>query len=310
MHYALTHRTSYCYSSGASVSHHVAHLRPRNLPNQQVADFDLLVEPAPAVMSERIDFHGNTATIFSSAEAHRKLCVTARSRVSLKSPIIPIAALTPPWDEVKKHCASYVLTQDSAMGEFLFDSPLISSSLEFAKYAECSFPKNRPILEGIIDLTSRIFHDFTFDPRATTVATPLVEVFEKRRGVCQDFAQLGIAFLRSIGLPARYVSGYLETQPLPGMPRLVGADASHAWLSVWCSEFGWIDADPTNNLLPTDRHLTLAWGRDFSDVAPLHGVVVGGGSHALRVEVDVAPLHELSDSASLQWQSQSQTPCS
>jgi transglutaminase-like putative cysteine protease len=184
-------------------------------------------------------------------------------------------------------------TEDSAAGEFRFDSPSIMREAPFAEYAAQSFPNDRPLLEGLRDFTARIHRDFRFDPRATTVATPLDEVFKKRRGVCQDFAHFAIAGLRSIGLPARYVSGYLETLPPPGKPRLVGADASHAWLAVWCPGHGWIDADPTNNLLPGDRHVTVAWGRDFSDVSPLRGVVVGGGGASPAVSVDVARLAEL-----------------
>ena len=149
------------------------------------------------------------------------------------------------------------------------------------------FPQGRPLLEGVLDLTARIHDEFTFDPKATTVATPLTEVFASRRGVCQDFARLEIACLRSLGIPARYISGYMETVPPPGTPRLVGADASHAWLSVYCPGVGWIPVDPTNNLLPSDTHITVAWGRDYNDVSPIRGVILGGGAHALQVHVDV-----------------------
>jgi transglutaminase-like putative cysteine protease len=288
--YAITHRTSYAYAANVSISHHIAYLRPRELPGQQVNDYRLLVEPHPVMMHERIDFYGNMASLFSIELPHRKLQVTSHSRVQVFPPVLPVAALTPPWEHVRKRCSSDRLTQDSDKGEFLFDSPLVKRHPMFADYASSSFPKDRPLLEGLFDLTHRIYSDFKFDPRATTVATPLSEVFSKRRGVCQDFAHLAIAALRSLGLPARYVSGYLETQPMPGKARLIGADASHAWVSAWCPGYGWIDADPTNNLLPGDRHVTLAWGRDFSDVAPLHGVVTGGGHHGLTVSVDVAPL--------------------
>ncbi len=290
MFYAVTHRTRYAYGSDVSISHHVAHLRPRELPGQQVSDFDLTIAPAPAVSTERIDLYGNTATFFTIDVPHEGLTVTARSRVRVAAPTLPPAASTPTWEQVRKRCANDVLTADSAVGEFRFDSPLITRHPAFADYAAPSFPKDRPLLDGVADFTARIFRDFKFDPRATTVSTPLDEVLNKRRGVCQDFAHLAIAGLRSLGLPARYVSGYLETRPPPGKARLVGADASHAWLAVWCPGHGWIDGDPTNNVLPSDRHITVAWGRDFSDVSPLRGVVVGGGDHGLRVNVDVAPL--------------------
>jgi transglutaminase-like putative cysteine protease len=289
--YQVTHRTTYGYGTNVVVSHHVAHLRPRTLPGQQVNDFALAIEPAPVVQSQRQDYFGNNADYFSIGSPHEKLTVTSRSQVRVTAPLLPDQTLA--WQAVRDHCASDVLTEDSASGEFRFDSPYITRQRAFAEYASRSFPKDRPLLDGVRDLTARIYRDFRFDPRATTVATPLDEVFAKRRGVCQDFAHFAIASLRSIGLPARYVSGYLETLPPPGKPRLVGADASHAWFAVWCPGHGWIDADPTNNLLPGERHVTVAWGRDFSDVSPLRGVVIGGGGTSPTVSVDVARLPEL-----------------
>ncbi|MGB8169996.1 MAG: transglutaminase family protein [Chthoniobacteraceae bacterium] len=290
MFYAVTHHTTYRYGADVAVSHHLARLHPRELPSQQVEDFHLQVEPAPVVSSERIDYYGNPTSFFSISSPHEKLVVTARSCVRVAAPLLPIAAQTPPWELVRKRCASDVLTSDSAVGEFRFDSPHIARKAAFADFAAPSFPRERPLLEAVSDFTARIFHEFKFDPRATTVATPLDEVLSHRRGVCQDFAHLAIAGLRSLGLPARYVSGYLETQPPPGRPRLIGADASHAWFSVWCPGHGWIDADPTNNVFPGDRHITVAWGRDFSDVSPLRGVVLGGREHSLGVSVDVTRL--------------------
>jgi len=286
--YAITHRTAYRYRSDVSVSHHVAHLYPRELAHQQVSDCALAIEPTVAATSERTDFYGNTATFFTIGTPHDSLIVTARSRVRVIASGLPIATQTPAWESVRRRCASDVLTPDSAVGEFRFDSPLIVRKPAFADYAAASFPKDRPLLEAVSDFITRIFRDFKFDPRATTIATPLDEVLQNRRGVCQDFAHLAIAGLRSLGLPTRYVSGYLETLPPPGKARLVGADASHAWFAIWCPGHGWIDADPTNNVFPGDRHITVAWGRDFSDVSPLRGVVVGGGGHSLRVGVDVA----------------------
>jgi transglutaminase-like putative cysteine protease len=288
--YQVTHRTTYGYGTDVAVSHHLAHLRPRELPGQQVTNYTLNVEPSPAIWSEREDYFGNAASYFSIGIPHDRLIVTARSSVRVARPVLP--ERTPAWQLVRDRCASDVLTADSAAGEFRFDSPSIPRKTAFADYAVVSFPNDRPLLDAVRDLTARIYRDFKFDPRATTVATPLDEVFKKRRGVCQDFAHFAIAGLRSLGLPARYVSGYLETLPPPGKARLVGADASHAWFAVWCPGHGWIDADPTNNVLPSDRHITLAWGRDFSDVSPLRGVVVGGGGSAPGVSVDVARLAE------------------
>lgn len=292
MLYAITHRTVYYYGSVVSVSHHVAHLHPREFPGQQVSDFEFQVDPVPTAMEAHFDFYGNMARVFAFDTPHDKLTVTTHSRVRVTARPLPVASLTPRWEEVRNRCASDLLTPDSAMGEFRFDSPLITRKPAFADYAAVSFPKDRPLLEGISDLTARIFNDFKFDRRATSIATPLDEVFKQRRGVCQDFAHIAIASLRSLGLPARYVSGYLETQPMPGRTRLIGADASHAWFSVWCPDFEWIDADPTNNLFPRDRYITAAWGRDFSDVSPLRGVVVSGGSHRLGVGVTVTPIDE------------------
>ena len=260
------------------------------LPLQEVIEYSLEITPEPAVHTHRLDFYETPTNFFTIQEPHAKLTVTARSRVRVTAPVLP--AQTPAWETVRDACAREVLTEATTAGEFCFDSRHITHSAAFADYAAACFPAGRPLLDGLRDLTTRIFRDFKFDKRATTTATPLAEVFKNRRGVCQDFAHLGIACLRSLGLPARYVSGYLETIPPPGKKRLVGADASHAWLAVWCPGYGWIDADPTNNLLPGDRHITVAWGRDFSDVSPLRGVVVGGGEHELKVSVDVAPLAE------------------
>ena len=291
MLYAVTHRTTYGYASDVAVSHHLVHLRPRELPWQQVTDFALSVEPpAAAIAGERTDYHGNAASYFSIRHPHDRLVVTARSRVRVTRPALP--ERTPPWQQVRDRCASNVLTPDSAVGEFRFDSTYITRKPAFAEYAAASFPNDRPLLDGVIDFTACIYRDFRFDSRATTVATPVDEVFKMRRGVCQDFAHFAVAGLRSLGLPARYVSGYLETLPPPGKARLVGADASHAWFAVWCPGHGWIDADPTNNILPGDRHITVAWGRDFGDVSPVRGVVVGGSGHRLGVSVDVARITE------------------
>lgn len=294
MLYSISHRTTYEYQTAVSYSHHIAHLRPRETVRQQVLDFAYEIHPQPTAIVPRIDYFGNPATFLAFESPHRELVVTSRCRIRVGPPTSPTPEETPRWEAVRDACASPVLTADSEMGEFLFDSPHITRRADFAAYARVSFKPGRHFLEALLDFNTRIFRDFTFDPRATTVATPLEEVFQKRRGVCQDFAHFGVACLRSIGLPARYVSGYLETVPPPGKPRLVGADVSHAWISAWCSGFGWIDIDPTNDLLCRDRHMTLAWGRDFSDVSPLRGVVVGGGGHSLRVAIDVAPVEEAS----------------
>jgi transglutaminase-like putative cysteine protease len=292
MLYAVSHRTVYRYETAASLSYHLAHLQPRETPRQRVLDVEVEVQPAPAISTTRTDLYGNAVTFLSVDNPHTELRVVATSRVRVAPANLPAPGATPPWETVRDACASDVLDEHSQAGEFMHESPRVAPAGAYAGYAAESFLAGRPLLDALCEFTARIYRDFRFDPRATTVATPVAEVFRNRRGVCQDFAHLGIACLRSLGRPARYVSGYLETQPPAGRQRLVGADASHAWYSVWCPGFGWIDADPTNNLLPGDRHLTVAWGRDYSDVSPLRGVVVGGGEHELDVGVDMVRIED------------------
>jgi transglutaminase-like putative cysteine protease len=285
--YEVVHTTEYDYSESVAVSHHLAHLTPRVLPHQQRLHHELQIEPAPAVMTTHTDYFGNPVTFFAMQGAHKRLTVRARSRVALQATSPPSPSDTPPWEAVTDRTA---LPLEAL--EFLFDPALIPASTELAAYAHAAFAPGRPLLDAVLELTRRIHEEFTFDREATTIRTPLADVFRSRRGVCQDFARLEIGCLRSIGLPARYVSGYLETAPPEGGPRLLGADASHAWLAVYCPEAGWIHVDPTNNLLPSRRHITVAWGRDYNDVSPMHGVILGGGKHTLRVNVDVTRLVE------------------
>jgi transglutaminase-like putative cysteine protease len=283
--YEVVHITEYDYSQSVAVSHHLARLNPRVLPHQQRQHHDLQIEPAPAAMTSHTDYFGNAVTFFAMQGAHKRLTVCARSRVALQATSWPSPADTPPWEAVADRTALPLEAQ-----EFLFDSALIPASAELAAYARAAFPPGRPLLDAVLALTRRIHDEFTFDREATTVTTPVADVFRSRRGVCQDFARLEIACLRSLGLPARYVSGYLETASPPDRSRLLGADASHAWLAVYCPEAGWIHVDPTNNVLPSRTHITLAWGRDYHDVSPIHGVILGGGNHTLRVHVDVLRL--------------------
>jgi transglutaminase-like putative cysteine protease len=294
MRYTITHTTTYSYSDEVSVSHHVARLQPRQLPGQRCLRCEQQIEPVPAARSEHNDYFGNAATFIAIDEPHEQLIVRVRSEVDLSTVEMPTPAATSTWESVRDDLRKGPAPEALAAYEFVFDSPLIKATAEFAAYATESFPPQRTLLAGVVDLARRIHEDFTFDAKATSVATPLQEVFESRRGVCQDFAQFQIACLRSLGLPARYVSGYLETKPPAGRPRLAGADASHAWVSVYNPGAGWIDVDPTNNLVPASRHVTLAWGRDFSDVSPIRGVILGGGEHTLRVAVDMAALGDQS----------------
>jgi len=287
MRFNLVHRTIYHYASPVTVSHHAARVGPRALPWQKVEDFSLNISPTPAVIRPRVDFFGNQACGFSIQEIHQQLEITARSRVTVAATPPPAPALSPDWEGVVKIFSDPVSPEVVAPYQFVFDSPLLCASPQLADYARQSFSAREPLLTAVADFSGRIFADFKFDPTATSVATPLAEVLEKRAGVCQDFAHLAIAGLRSIGLPARYVSGYLRTRPPEGKQRLVGADASHAWFSVFCPDVGWVDFDPTNNVSPTEEHITVAFGRDYSDVSPVSGVITGGGRHEVKVSVDV-----------------------
>jgi transglutaminase-like putative cysteine protease len=290
MIYRITHSTTYQYEGAVSLSHHVLRLRPRDLPRQRCVTHEIQVEPRPDVWSDYADYFGNGVTFVTIEGSHKVMAIHARSQVEIILPVWPAPARTPPWEAARNGPEKEADGLFLAAHQFTYSSPLIRRPPEFAAYAAPSFPAERPVLEAVLDLTSRIHADFKFDKKATHVATPLLDVFKKRRGVCQDFAQLEIGFLRAMGIPARYVSGYLETTPPPGQARLTGADASHAWVSFHCPGLGWVDVDPTNNLLVTDRHLTVAWGRDYSDISPVRGIIVGGGEHTLEVAVDVIPV--------------------
>jgi len=288
--YELTHTTTYDYHSPVTVSHHLLRVTPRLQTRQLRLDHSIETDPVAANISQRTDYFGNEVTFATIEGAHRQLRLTSRSRVAVGPAFVPEPAETPAWESVRGMCRSDRSPSVLEAIEFTFASPAVPLEPVFADYAAVSFASRRSILEAALDLTSRINADFQFDATATTVSTPLLEVLENRRGVCQDFAHFQIACLRSLGLPARYVSGYLETIPPPGKPRLVGADASHAWVSIFCPGIGWIDLDPTNNCLPSMRHITTAWGRDYSDVSPIRGVLLGSGEHTLSVSVDVLPL--------------------
>jgi transglutaminase-like putative cysteine protease len=285
--YEITHTTTYSYTGQVSVSHHLLRLALRAGPRQHCLEHRLSISPAPAVTSLHGDYFGNITHFITVERPHQQLAITSHSRVALSPAFIPEPTETPSWESVRARCRGDRSAHALEAHEFTYASPLVPIRPEFTDYAEPSFPKERPVLDAVTDLTRRINEDFTFDPTATTVATPIETVFKQRRGVCQDFAQFQIACLRSLGLPARYVSGYLETDPPPGQPKLRGADASHAWVSIFCPGLGWLDVDPTNNCLPFLRHLTVGWGRDYSDVCPIRGVLMGGENQKLEVAVDV-----------------------
>ncbi len=292
MNYRILHSTVYDYSEAVTVSHHAARLQPRLTEVQPRVDFSLEISPAPAVRTPHTDYFGNQVCFFSVQQIHRHLEIIASSRVRVNRVTPPAPGLSPEWKEVAGLLREKPEGETAGLHQFRFDSPLVRATPEMADYARPSLDHSIPLLAGVQDLNRRIFSDFKYDPVATTAATPLEEVWRNRRGVCQDFAHLAIACLRSLGLLARYVSGYLRTHPAPGQARLAGADASHAWFSVFCPSVGWVDFDPTNNLMPSDEHITVAYGRDFSDVSPVSGILVGGGSHAIQVAVNVEEAEE------------------
>ncbi|PWB32987.1 transglutaminase [Pseudomonas sp. SDI] len=291
--YRILHDTHYRYDSPVSLAQQLVHLWPRPCAWQRCISRTLDVAPVPTRQREEYDIFGNLLIRLALERQHESLRVGSQVDVDVLPRAVPDLAGSPPWEQVR---AALAYSGQPLPAEHLdacryrFESPYVRLKQRLVQFAEACFPAGQPVLLGVQALMETIFREFTFDAGATQVATPLLEVLERRRGVCQDFAHLMLACLRSRGLAARYVSGYLLTQPPPGQPRLIGADASHAWVSVFCPGQGWVDFDPTNNLRPALEHITVAWGRDFSDVSPLRGVILGGGSHDPQVQVTVLPL--------------------
>jgi transglutaminase-like putative cysteine protease len=290
MTYRIVHKTTYRYKYPVSVGNHVACLTPRSSVHHRLVQNQLNIHPLPATRVERVDYFGNRLCFFTVQEPHRELAVEALSEVTVDADGTAWPRESPSWEETVRALPEDLSPAGLDAYQFVFESPRIRKKTEFASYALQSFTPGRLLTEALLDLTARIHKDFQFDARVTNVRTPTEEVFRKRRGVCQDFAHLQIACLRSLNLAARYVSGYLRTYPPPGRARLVGADASHAWVSVYSPGSGWLDLDPTNNVVPSDGHVTVAWGRDYGDVSPLRGLILGGGAHTLKVNVDMEPL--------------------
>jgi len=288
MDYRVRHRTTYRYAQDVSYSHHLVHLVPRDTQTQQLQEFILAVSPSSAYRVRRTDFFGNAAEWLALNEPHAVIDIIAQSRVAAFDPPERDAEASEPWEKVRARLEiADVQTHDIV--QYLFDSVLTSFTVDLAAYAVESFTPGRPLLAAALDLMSRIHADFRYDTTVTDASTPVDRVFEMRAGVCQDLAHVGIAMMRSLGLPARYVSGYLLTRPPPGQARRIGADASHAWFSVWAPPYGWVDLDPTNDVIPGEEHITVAWGRDYWDVAPINGIVIGGADHLIEVAVDVIP---------------------
>jgi transglutaminase-like putative cysteine protease len=290
MQYKITHTTTYEYAETVPLCQNKVHLTPRADGGQSCAYHRLNIKPAPATCRKWVDYFGNSVMFFAITRAHKRLNVSATSavRVTREAPADLSSSL--PWDSIRDALPADRSQAGLEAYQFRFDSPHVPRLPELADYAAESFAPGRPILEAIGNLTARINTQFTYDPKATSVSTPVHEVLQLRRGVCQDLAHLQIGCLRSLGLAARYVSGYLRTIPPEGKPRLVGADASHAWPSVFCGPRGWVDVDPTNNVFPSVEHITVSWGRDYGDVCPIQWMFVGGGQHKMRVAVDVVPI--------------------
>lgn len=292
MRYRVRHQTRYEYAEAVALCHNEGYLLPRSSTRQRCIRAELDIQPAPMVLRERHDFFGNRASYFAVQVSHRQLTVEAESEVEVLPQTEENLFGSTPWEVVRDGLGEDFSTPGLEARDFVLASPFVPLDDRIYDYAKLSFPPGRPLLEAVRELTKRIFEEFRYDPGFSTIVTPLSEVMEHRRGVCQDFAHLQIACLRSLGLPARYVSGYLETLPPPGKPKLQGADASHAWLSVYDPEQGWTDFDPTNDQLVGEQHITTAWGRDYGDVTPLKGIIFGGGEHTLEVAVDVERLSE------------------
>lgn len=284
MKVTASHTTTYLYSNPVSICHTQTHLTPRESARQKVLSHEMNVSPEPSFSVSRTDYFGNETNFFSIHETHRTLEITSYTELELFPEGPPPAGLTPAWEEVRERIHAKEDEQAFAASEFVCRSPHVKSGAEFAEYARVSFQPGRPLLDAGFDLCHRIHREFRYDPRATTISTPVDEVLRKRGGVCQDFAHLMISCARSIGLPARYVSGYLRSGK-----ESIGGEASHAWCALYCPEFGWLDFDPTNDCMPAPNHVTVALGRDYSDVAPVRGVALGGGEQVVNVVVQVLP---------------------
>ncbi len=288
MKYKITHNTSYKYSAPASLSQNELFLNPRQTPTQEVIECQLSIIPEPQYRQCRTDYFGNIAHVFMVQHPHNELAMSATSIVRTSRPVTPVPNTTAPWETVGVRLKAHRTSIELEASQFVFASPLVTVNSDAVAYAQPSFLPGTPVLVGAVDLVRRIFTDFSYDKTASSVDTTVPQVLANRKGVCQDFAHLAISCLRGLGLAARYVSGYMETIPPPGKPKMVGADASHAWVSIFVPDFGWVDLDPTNNLITNETYITVAWGRDYGDVAPVKGVVMGGGVHMLSVMVDVA----------------------
>ncbi|MDP4284351.1 MAG: transglutaminase family protein [Bacteroidota bacterium] len=292
MLYSVEHTTKYKYHEMVSLCHNIAALTPRNTNNQTCKAFNIIISPLPEILEEHIDFFGNRLFYFVIEQEHESLTVTVKSQVEkLNNQDVPVSYPSQSWENVKE---MLVASTGEFMEEKQFSNPtkITGATPEIQMYAEQSFTPGRPLFETVHDLIKRIYKDFVFTPGFTTISTPLSVVMKERKGVCQDFAHLAISCMHSMGLPARYISGYLETLAPVGQEKLTGVDASHAWLSVFIPGMGWVDFDPTNNQLANEQYITIGWGRDYFDVVPLKGIIMSSNPHELTVSVDVKRIEE------------------
>ena len=287
--YRIRHETEYKYAMPVSFGHSQLFLRPRDLPHQRCLSSLIDIEPSPGSANIRTDYFGNHTMLYSVQESHQRMTISSINEVEVDPLLPPSPGESPAWEDIRElvRRADRPVTLQAL--EFTFNSILVRTHRELTEYATESFSAGRPIVDACLELTQRIFKDFKYDPSTTTISTPVAEVFAQRSGVCQDFAHLQIAMLRGLGLPVRYVSGYLRTfrDPKKTDPKLIGADASHAWLGVYIGDERWVDFDPTNNQIPQEHHVTIGWGRDYADVSPVKGVIVGGGEQKIAVRVHV-----------------------
>lgn len=290
MIYDIRHLTTYEYASAVTFSHCALRLLPIDGPGQRLLQSRLAIDPVPAEMEERTCFFGNRVTSVTINTSHRELKIEARSSVEVNRTAPAAGRSLNSWEDTREAAFSNDNLSPNSPSHFLHPSRFVPRFRPATDYARQSFSPQRLVLQSAIELMNRIRDDFRYDPKSTVVSTPLSEAFEKRRGVCQDFAHIMIAGLRGLGLPAAYISGYLRTIPPKGKPRLEGADASHAWVSLWCGrEMGWVGLDPTNAILIGDDHIILARGRDYSDISPVAGIILGSGEQEVDVKVDVIP---------------------
>jgi transglutaminase-like putative cysteine protease len=288
--YHVLHQTHYRYADEVVSSHNEAHLLPRALATQTPSRVQLRIDPPPDTVRWHKDYFGNDVVFFNLRTAHRELTIRTESDVALEPARRLEPARSAPWEEVATGVRLARTASALEAFEYVFDSPFVAASEALAAFARPSFAPRRPLAEAVLDFAHRIHAEFRYDPEATTLDTPVEDALRERHGVCQDFAHVMIGGLRSLGLPARYVSGYLKSRRGKPESELVGSEASHAWIAAWCPNLGWFEVDPTNDLVPSDRHVVLAWGRDYDDVSPVKGVTLGGGSHTVEVTVEVTPV--------------------